>query len=171
MPPAASNKRTRATSPSPSSSQPPKSKPRTANFAPDFDKTPRSDIILESSCGAHFATSKIYLQANSQVFQDTLLVGNDDSAEKIDGLPIIKLDDSALTLQRFLSFVHHPVVEPVPVHARVSLLTPILQLDAVLEFCDKMDSPLIGRAVAARFFPILIDNIPFLPWPTSSSSP
>ncbi|KAL7411801.1 hypothetical protein BDY24DRAFT_122375 [Mrakia frigida] len=149
MPPAASNKRTRTSDPPSPSDLPSQPQPRPTKYVKGFEKTARSDIILESSQGFCFATCRIFLQANSQVFQDTLLAGTDDLSIKIDGLPVIKLEDRFSVVQRYLSFIHTPVVEPLPLYEPSSL-------DSLFKFCDKMDSPLVGRAASTRFFSSLL---------------
>jgi len=152
MPPSASNKRARASSTSTPSPQPPSPRPRTAKYHKDFEKTPRSDIILESSNGWHFATSKIYLVAASSVFEDTLLVGSEGAANTVDSLPLIVLPDHRGSLIRgFLSFVQtSPQVEP-------PLLPRYSTLDELLQMADKYDAPLVGRSIASHYFPILLN--------------
>ncbi|KAL7414652.1 hypothetical protein BDY24DRAFT_434290, partial [Mrakia frigida] len=143
------NKRPRTSS---SSSSP---KPRKAQYNVLFRKTDLSDITLESSDGCHFATSKIHLQSSSAVFRDTLLIGQDQASEQLDGLPLLKLEDNAFPLGLFLSFVQ---VEPTVVPSDYSLPT-VLELDAALTICDKYHAPLVGRSIVSFAFPPILSIV------------
>lgn len=150
MAPSSTSKK-RPHSPSPSS-DPPLNKPRVCRYITGFEKTSKSDVVLESSSdGFHLATRKAYLLA-SLVFEDTLLAGTDDSSEKLDGLPLIVLEDGFMEIQCFLCFLHPSLpLDPPAIDA-------VAPLHKLLQFCDKYEAPLVGEAIVRFYFPFLFDE-------------
>ena len=143
--------------PTPASAKKRKTQPK-ISVSDLFPLTPEVDIIVRSRSAAYvelFGTSKIFLQAASSVFRDTLLIGS--PTETHESIPIIDIGESRMDVAIFLFHLHPGKLTPSNAECAQAGRVGTSRLERLAKMAIKYDAPLVLHSLLGTYLPVLYE--------------